>query len=314
MTRPKSHHYVPQFYLSRFANDEGSLHVLDKTTGKTFKAASNKIACVNLFYELPDLAKHGLDVSLMEQQFSSVEGAAAVVLDSALRGIRRGQRVEAFAAQPEREALALFLVLQLLRTVEARRVLVDFIRELVAGDQSAPPPPASEAEERDLHASLLWHDTHVRRLVERVRGMVWLVGLNESSTLFMTSDNPALEKFGNNSGWKVNSLVTSVFDESMHDPSDYIVFPLSPRMILYCYDREHSVQFAQFDNMVTPVEFTSDMVNHENSGQVGMSSRFVYSPDGDFTFAEQFIREQPWVRDLDRARFAERKNPYNTTP
>ena len=312
VTRPKSHHYVPRFYLSRFADAKGRLWVLDKPTGKKFRTTVENLACVNHFYELPELAKAGLDANLLEKQFSGVEGQAAAVLAS-VGDVQRGKKIDAFEDRASRSSFALFLVLQILRTPEARRVLLDFLRFLVAGNSSAPRLPQSEAEERSLHADVLWHDTHVRRLVRRVSEMIWFVGYNESDALFLTSDNPALEKSGDHRGWVVNSLVTSVIFEGVRDPSDNIVFPLSPRLVLYCYDRKGNPKMTRLGNTVTPVPFTSDMVNHENSGQVGMSSRFVYSTDGDFSFAEEFIRDQPWVQDPERARFADRKNPYEAS-
>jgi hypothetical protein len=41
---------------------------------------------------------------------------------------------------------------------------------------------------------------------------------------------------------------------------------------------------------LSPVEFKEDMVNHENSGQVFMSSRFVFAPTNDFEDVEIFWR------------------------
>jgi hypothetical protein len=39
---------------------------------------------------------------------------------------------------------------------------------------------------------------------------------------------------------------------------------------------------------VSPIEFTEEMVMHENGGQVFMASRFVVSPNNDFEFAREF--------------------------
>jgi hypothetical protein len=53
----------------------------------------------------------------------------------------------------------------------------------------------------------------------------------------------------------------------------------------------------------TPVEFTDDMVKHENSGQIGMSYRFVFSKDKDFDFANEFLTDNKEFKNPQRKRF-----------
>lgn len=69
----------------------------------------------------------------------------------------------------------------------------------------------------------------------------------------------------------------------------YVVLPLSPTIVLYCYERTYWRKIAKMDRIASPVEFDDEMVRHENSGQVFMASRFVVSPQNDFAFASEFL-------------------------
>lgn len=309
-SRPKSHHYVPRFYLGRFADSRGKLWVLDKPTWHIYSTALKNIACVNHFYVVPELQSIGVDPCLLERQFSAVEGEACNITECWFRQFDRGDRIQ--IPDVNREIVSLFLTLQMLRTIEARTQLTQLIAFATAGDSSAPPFPATSTEESSLHASVLWDDTLVQRAARRLHDCVWIFGKNESPSRFCTSDHPVLIKSGDNRGWVSNTLAKELLHEHPCDPEDYIVFPLSPGWILYCYDRQHYPKMTRFDTHVSPVAFTPDMVNHENSGQIGMSHRFVYSFDGDFSFAQQFADEQPWIRDPQRDRFEQHPNPYES--
>jgi uncharacterized protein (TIGR04141 family) len=65
---------------------------------------------------------------------------------------------------------------------------------------------------------------------------------------------------------------------------------ISPTIVLYCHERTYWKKIAKWDCIVSPIEFTDEMVEHENAGQVFMASRFVVSPNNDFEFAREFAR------------------------
>jgi hypothetical protein len=71
-------------------------------------------------------------------------------------------------------------------------------------------------------------------------------------------------------------------------PETCITLPLSPTIILYCERKSLTKKLKQFNNCLSPVEFTEGMVDHENSGQVFMSLRFIFAPTNDFEDAENF--------------------------
>src|SRR5258706_1436624 len=79
MVRAKLNHYVPQFYLRRFASKKGRIWVWDKTSDKSFSTTPKAIAAETDFYKLHDFAKIGRDPIIMEKQFAGLEGIASLI-------------------------------------------------------------------------------------------------------------------------------------------------------------------------------------------------------------------------------------------
>ncbi len=294
MSVPKFQHYVPRFYLARFADAGGFLSVFDKQDDRVFCVKPQNISGENHFYDLPELEQYGGARTLMEEQFAELEGQAHRITECWLNQCSQAGLVE--IPDVNREIMSLFLTLQLLRTAEARIVLRQFVQLLQSsGAISADYDAGNDIQA--LHGALLWDEELLKSIREKIADCIWIFGRNSSAKPFITSDHPALIKTGDNRRWM---LGPRVFDEGM-----YVVLPLSPTLIWYCKDRKYWQKVARFDCAVSPVVFTEDMVNHENSGQVGMCSRFVFSNSPDFEFARDYCKSAPGVVNRDRNRFEE---------
>ncbi len=73
----------------------------------------------------------------------------------------------------------------------------------------------------------------------------------------------------------------------------YIVYPLAPDVVMYCYPDEgiwRDAKISRFDCRISPVTFTDQMVQGENSGQVFMASRFVFSNKAAFDLEREFAK------------------------
>lgn len=291
MSTPKFHHYVPRFYLARFSGDGGFLNVFDKTNGRVFRARPKAVGGETHFYDEPELEQHGAPRFLMETQFAALEGEAQRITECWLRQLAERGKVE--IPTTNKEIMSLFLALQLLRTAESRRILSQFMGNNLEG--AIPSPPPAESEIQSAHVALLWDDRLVRGLQDRLANCIWLFGFNGSPQGFYSSDHPALLKNFESSGW--------LLGPRLYDPGMYLVYPLTPAWVLYCKDREKWKKLERFENCQSPVEFSVDMVNHENSGQVGCCSRFVFSSTSDFSFAREYCRQSPGVTDPGRNRF-----------
>jgi len=294
MTAAEFQHYVPRFHLARFVDQEGFIWVFDKMNGRTFRLKPENIAGQNHFYDLHELEQYGVARNLMEQQFAGIESEAQKISECWLHQCKERKYIE--IPEPNREIMSLFLTLQLLRTAEARAVLLQFAQLLqTTGDMSSTYDAAADI--KALHGALLWNDDFIKPIREKIADCIWVFAFNDSDQPFFTSDHPALVKSGGHKMWM---LGPRVFEVGM-----YVVLPLTPQWIWYCKDRRYWNKLAKFDRSVSPIQFTPDMVNHENSGQVGMCSRFVFSSSSDFAFAKEYCKAAPGVVRHDRNRFEE---------
>jgi hypothetical protein len=271
MTFPKLHHYVPRFYLERFTDAEGRLWTWDKTRDVSFLTSPSSVAAETHFYRQDDLAEAGHDLLTLEKQLADIEGEVSKITGQWidwLSEIPQGETIQ--IPQVNREIVSLFLCLQYLRTLDAREILIalaNFGR------------PLSAVEKRYLHTTLLWDEATFRRVTDHFHNSTWIFGRNETPTPFVTSDNPITFRTPDNRQW----VRAGVLGKGI-----YAAYPLSPAFILFCHDREHWKALEKYDCSVSPVVFTEEMVEDENTGQVFMASRFVFSNVNDFEKARDF--------------------------
>lgn len=286
MSEPKHHHYVPRFYLRRFVNGDQQLWVYDKSSGRIFQTTCENVAEQNQFYWNQELKDAGHDPLTLEKQFAYLETDAAGITNDWFRQFGRGNKL--IIPKINRDIMSLYITTQLLRTADARNRIVEFSRII---------NPAYDAEKdaRQLHISLIWNEKLVNAMRKRIKSCIWMFGQNESSTPFVTSDHPALVKNHSNTEWLSGPVV--------HEKGMYIVFPLTPKLIMYVKDPKYWKVVRPFADSITPVRFTDDMVKHENSGQIGMSNRFIFSNANDFDFAKEFLSYNEEFKDPKRSRF-----------
>ncbi|MBZ5573377.1 MAG: DUF4238 domain-containing protein [Acidobacteriia bacterium] len=278
MTAPKLHHYVPQFYLRRFADTSGQLWLWDRHRDRVFHTSPNSIAAENNFYWHEELATLGHDPLIMEKQFSQLEGEVAMITQQWLgwlREIKTPEKIE--IPDTNREIVAFYIALQFLRTADARDILSAFAEQKVYRKK------VSDAEKRLLHLDMLWKGDGISKdLAERIKDSSWVFGLNTTATPFITSDNPVAFRKGDNAMW----LKVGMFNEGT-----YSVFPMAPDIVMYCYPKEPPWdKLVRFDCCLSPVRFTQAMIESENTGQVFMASRFVISVQDGFDRERAFAK------------------------
>lgn len=111
MSEPRRHHYVPQFYLKRFADTRGKIVQVRREDGKLVATSTvGKTAASNDFYtvELDDGAKS----QEIEKFLSKLEADAAPIIEAMVSGN--------LPENEAREHLAIFLALQMNRGHDVR--------------------------------------------------------------------------------------------------------------------------------------------------------------------------------------------------
>jgi hypothetical protein len=294
MTKPKFHHYVPRFYLDRFSDEDGYIWAYDKFKDKVLRVLPENIAGENKFYDLTEFQGGNIDPLELEKQFSDLESEASKITASWFYQLDSYDMNVIEIPPINREIMSLFLTLQMLRTVSMRNRIIQFTKAVQKGgliDKSYDPDQDANA----LHASLLWDDKLVKDKANKVSDCIWAFAHNNTDNMLYTSDHPLLIKTADSKNWISGP---QVFKRGM-----YIVFPLSPDWIMYCHDESYWDKLTKFNNSISPVVFTSYMVDHENSGQVGLSYRFVFSNTPNFEFAKMFCQLHPEIKDPKRKHY-----------
>ena len=278
-------HYVPRFYLDSFRDDEGHLHVYDKTTGRTFVTRPESVSVEKDFYELPiELTGTG-DSRELEAAMSDVEGDAAEII----RAWATATGNPNFRVTPsERQRFAQYIALQLFRTKEQRNILSEFQTRILG-------PGQDRVDDAELHNHLLWNSDLVQESADQLTRYIWIIAKNSSDVRFLTSDHPVVIKDSTSTNWLLAPRVSEVGAQ--------VILPLTPTLILYCKEPQHWKSVSGFDSMLSPVAFTDYMAHHENSGQIGMSTRFVFSNSAAFSVADEYCDQNPQIRDPNRERF-----------
>lgn len=274
MNPPKLHHFVPQFYLRRFVNASDKLWVWDRDHDHVFQTSPGGVAAETHFYRLSQYEKLGHDGAMMEKQFSALEAEIAAITIQWLDWLRAVEPCEEIPIPEEnRRLVSQHLALQYLRTVDTR--------EILAAIATAEGEECSPDEQRRIHTEALWDPQLVNGLTDHFYDSVWLFGRNQTDVSFITSDNPVTFRSADNRRWLRLEIKSS---------GTYAAYPLAPDLIMYCYPRMEpwNDKLDQFANCLSPVILSSEMVQSENTGQVFMASRFIFSNNNDFKLEREF--------------------------
>jgi hypothetical protein len=276
MSGAKLHHYVPQFHLRRFADEEQRLWVWDRDQDRVFRTVTGSVAAETQFYRLSQDKADGHDPLEMERQLASLEGEVAIITGQWLDWLRDMNPLEQVPIPAvNREIVSLYLAVQYLRTADTR----DILARLSHADQRVAP---SDEEARRLHTELLWDETLVNGLAWRLHKSNWLFARNLTQTPFVTSDNPVTFRSADNRRWLRAGITT---------PGTYAGFPMAPDLILYCHPKEPPwVELDRFADKLSPVEMDDAMAESENSGQVFMATRFLFSNCNGFDAERAFAQ------------------------
>jgi hypothetical protein len=196
----KKQHFVPQFYLNRFAENGRKLYVYDKVQGNVFRASPVDIGHENHFLSVPELDRGAGAGSFFERLFGGVETAASTAITDI--GNRLNNGINEVVTPESREAVALFLALQHLRTREARDRLSqssDAIQQALKDireegtnefkmwvDDALKHPQHPKQE----HARHLLSPRLVTELATVLYSHVWLVYATAEQLSLYTSDHP----------------------------------------------------------------------------------------------------------------------------
>jgi hypothetical protein len=174
MNFPKLHHYVPRFYLDRFADESGRLWAWDKTKDVAFRTRSERVAAETHFYRMQELAEAGYDALTLEKQLAYLEGETNLIMGQWLgwlANLERGEQIP--IPKTNRDEVSLFIAIQFLRTADTRDTLHALSEKSL-----------SVREQTRLHTALMWDEQLVQDIRDQLKSSVWIFGRNGSENSF----------------------------------------------------------------------------------------------------------------------------------
>ena len=275
------HHFVPQFYLRRFAGQDGLLQVYDKDEDRVFSANPRNLAGERGFYTLPGVFP---DSTVMEQQFSALEKEAAAITEDWLMRIQPGFSLP--IPETNREIMSLYITTQMLRTSETRALLAQSMMR--TRDE-----PIDKEALRDIHAmDLLWNEKIIGDTSNWVKKCGWVFRLNTGPDSLYTSDDPV----------KIRSRTQHLNWAQTSVEGAYLLIPLTPNILMYCFDSIGWSTLMEIDTCVISKPLEPHLIRDSNIHQVGHAHRFVFSNQDNFLLAREFCTENPGAVGQDRRR------------
>jgi len=294
MTR--NQHFVPQFYLRRFANarkDQFFTNVFDKVSRKRFGANVRDIASETYFYDLATEMQNGHETQVVETGLSKMETAYELLLGNTLDSLDQG-----FFDKSNRPMLATFVTLSLMRTKAMRNSIVESYEKMGTAMAKRLASMSFKGKKRNidslrmvvapetisnLHVAHMFDMEFIDKISDIICGHIWVIVKNQGIQGFFTSDNPVV-------------LVPNV--EGVHHPNTGIAspgieihFPLSPSFQLLILERNYFRSFEVHENRL--LALGNEFVQGCNIGQVRNCSRQVYSRDTNFFVARQYCTDHP---------------------
>ncbi|WP_232622790.1 DUF4238 domain-containing protein [Pseudorhodobacter sp. MZDSW-24AT] len=235
----KRQHYVPQFLLRGFADDDEKLSVFTRGEGLSFRASPKDVACQR-YYNAAKLESGEIDTQTIERELSQIEDSGS----SAIRALLSGAKPTA----EQREAFALFLTSQDFRSPRRRQEYADMLlgiehhkfgRDTVKSVESfvlAVTQASERSDELDVTKlsdkselrveadgtismsieATIWSLSAAKHFAPVVSEMNWHLFRAPRGKSFITSDSPVqlyespetLEKFNGPAYWRQGSYIS----------------------------------------------------------------------------------------------------------
>ena len=281
-------HYVPRFYLRRFANEKGNNHILDcfdKYTNIQFSTTLMNVACEKSFYD----TEHDV-LQETEKNLAIHEGKFNKSLSKLIR-LKDVSKI----SKEDRFCIAMFIAVQYVRTKENRELLKDSINQLAEKlfKEKLSPQLAKEIKDSQTDESIKEMQVKLLRdtpeFAEIIYRMKWIIILNTTKTPFWTSDNPVALHNAVNFG-PYGNLGLKCIGIELH-------IPLTPKLLLVACD---PIAFYKEPNKKILRDFR--YIIREQSYQVYSSTRFLFSNQPTFSFAKKVLHDNPKYKDPNRKR------------
>lgn len=291
MSKVKNQHFVPQFYLKRFASQGGKIAVYDKINRKEFITNVRNVASSKYFYD-DDEINTKLGDQIIEKSFSDFEAISKNATEELIDSIK-SKSLSKLDIEIKRD-VAEFIYYQIIRTRESRTMqshIADSIRsELLkkgADDKLLEKYRLREGQidEKKEHLEQILNPKFAAKGVLEFLGRIWIGVENSTKHELYTSDNPIARY----THWQRGHLGMEIFT------------PLTPKIGIMILYRNAFKDMEFLENKNITLNFR-DNVKFYNYLQVSLSSQQIFNSKLDFALARKLLKENPDLGDPNRPR------------
>jgi hypothetical protein len=290
--RSSNHHYVPRWYLKHFGSGKKfHLYVFDKQTDAVFRATPGSVASEIGFYDFPD-PESGFQ---FEKAFNKIETPSAHIMKRLIP-----ERTVQSLSIGDKNTIALFIALQILRVKERREELAYMDRKIsemivARGGDPYSVKGYSRLSAGELRLESIRFLRTAPALVPCLVDKDWLLLQPPAGISYYASDNPVTRYNTINQDPRYGTL-------GLASTGIEIYLPLTPRLCLalYCptikelFPRESPLGHALHNGSCATAPL--DSVTHSNSLQVAYATRFVFSIKPQFDLVKTMVRDNPAFR------------------
>jgi hypothetical protein len=293
----KNQHQVPKSYLRRFTDDGNHLYAFDKQKLRSFRSHVDKIACQRHFYDLTSKhIKEKIDPQYIENEaLQDIDCKLGKLIEDIIGKADKRIPLEI----NEKNDFSQHVVFQMLRTQATREFIKQYEEEEFTEKYRKCPEYKGQNITVKLnkefiavkHIKIMFDPDLMTKAATIILNSIWIIGINRTSNLFYTSDNPVVIKR--------HVDFPGLMIVALDDPSMETAYPLSPKHILLIRERSHFIESAHLDCKSLDFNVPGNIDNY-NELQVSQSHRQVYSRKNEFSTALNICKKFPQFRDLSR--------------
>lgn len=317
--KKKKQHYVPQCYLEEWAiPNTHQVFVYDKQSQKERKSNILDVAEENYFYDIDltkvmaesEKEKYGFskdaDLSKVdEEQYienmfaKDIEGNFKFLLKKIIKITSKSQwEIQNcfFISDEDKLAFSYYIAIQNLRVKRVRETISNIsnlIHQAFENENVVPgffeKYTARKEELPFIHGAMICDDNSVNALAQRIYALKWLLGINKTDSMFLTSDNPI--------GTIPHVSHPYMSMNGLNSEGIEAYFPISPNVILLMYDGDYHKSINPYDRRSIYLYDSNDVAMY-NEQIVHNSTRCVFSKNGDFSIVQLMLKENKDVFNL----------------
>lgn len=298
-------HYVPQFYLKKFARNTKPrkyiINCFDKTTGKNFTSSIKDIAMEKYFYDYQE-------PQIVETIFAYLESNSSIILDK----IIAEESIENLT-DTERTIFSLFIFFQYSRTRSAREFfsqVAKLIYKHFEEDKNYPkinnfdPQILKKfVEDRGFTAQINImfgpkEENEILTITEETSKLIfnldWNITKNDFKREFYTGDHPVIIY----NPYSDEKMIKGYGIQAFKSQGVEIFFPLTPKLCLIIYDK----RVSEYKNVSSVRGVKKEELDWINTQIIAESYRLIFTKRNDFQFVKQVLREYPELKNINRNR------------